>query len=114
MRFYPSFYSGNFFSEFLKNTLRNDALLWGLENNVNLDDVALENYLGTTTSSESITDTLNDLTILETERPVISIAKGLQKFPYPVSDEFGFDVGSGNTSQGWVRVTIFGFLLCKY
>ena len=61
MRFYPSFYSGNFFSEFLKNTLRNDALLWGLENNVNLDDVDLENYLCTTTSSETITDTLNDL-----------------------------------------------------
>ena len=54
-----------YFSEFLRNTLRNEALLWGLNNDVDLDHVGLENYLATTTSPESITDVLNDLVIID-------------------------------------------------
>ena len=54
-----------YFSEFLRNTLRNEALLWGLNNDVDLDHVGLENYLATTTSPESITDVLNDLAIID-------------------------------------------------
>ena len=56
-----------FFSGILRNFLRNDALQWGLENNVNLDDFDLENFLATVTSPESITDALNDLSIIEAE-----------------------------------------------
>ena len=56
-----------FFSGILRNFLRNDALQWGLENNVNLDDFDLENFLATATSPESITDALNDLSIIEAE-----------------------------------------------
>ena len=54
-----------YFSEFLRNTLRNEARLWGLNNDVDLDHVGLENYLATTTSPESITDVLNDLVIID-------------------------------------------------
>ena len=54
-----------YFSEFLRNTLRNEALLWGLNNDDDLDHVGLENYLATTTSPESITDVLNDLVIID-------------------------------------------------
>ena len=54
-----------YFSEFLRNALRNEARLWGLNNDFDLDDVGLENYLATTTSPESITGVLNDLAIID-------------------------------------------------
>ena len=54
-----------YFSEFLRNALRNEARLWGLNNDFDLDDVGLENYLVTTTSPESITGVLNDLAIID-------------------------------------------------
>ena len=57
----------SFFLGILRSFLRNDALQWGLENNVNLDDFDLENFLATVTCPESITDALNDLSIIEAE-----------------------------------------------